>query len=170
MKKSRQGAGMFSESDFADSMADKNQPTVAFAALEKLAAAAIGARLFTLMTFDRASKLASRVYTNMPEQYPVNGTKPIKENTWTRRVLEQGEIFIANDSKGLAEVFDDHELIGSLGLGAVLNVPVVVAGEVIGSINCLEKAGHYTEDRAANAACLRTPGAACFMIERMCRQ
>ena len=159
--------GTFTESDFADALAMGDQPQSAFSAMERLSDSVVGVRLFTLMSFDRKQRLASRMYSNMPEAYPVNGTKPIDDSPWIESVLGRGETFVANDSGGLAEVFEDHELIASLGCASVLNVPVVVAGEVLGSINCLAGTGHYTSEKVASAARLRAPGAACFMLARM---
>ena len=63
-------------------------------------------------------------------------------------------------------MFPDHELIASLGCEAVLNLPVVAGGAVLGTLNCLDAAGAYTPDRVAAADALRLPGAAALLLER----
>jgi len=140
------------------------QPDASFAALAAATDALIGVRLFTLMTFDRATRLARRIYSNMPDVYPVSGTKPLEDNKWTATVLDRHQIFVANDIAGIAEVFSDHPLIHSLGCESVVNIPVVVAGDILGTVNCLHDAGHYTPAHVAAAELLKLPAAACFLL------
>ena len=151
--------------EFADELAAAaGQPHTAFRALEKLAEATVGARLFTLMTVNLAIREGMRVHTSMPEIYPVTGRKPLPEGIWTDQVIDRRLPFVANSIDDIAEVFPDHGTIASLGCGAVLNIPVVVAGEVTGTINCLHQADWYTEERVGRASELRLPGAACFLL------
>jgi GAF domain-containing protein len=142
-----------------------DQPDAAFDALRELAEATIGAKLFTVMTFDPATRMAQRIYSNMPDAYPVSGTKPANPTEWSRLVLEERKTFVANDIDGIAKVFSDHELIRSLGCESVINVPIIVAGDVIGSINCLHEAGFYTPEKVEAAEALKLPGALCMLLE-----
>lgn len=151
--------------EFATALAEaRNQPETAFMAMARLTDALIGVRLFTLMTFDPRTREARRIFSNMPDAYPVLGTKPVNETHWTGHVLDRHETFVANTIEGIAEVFYDHELIRSLGCESVINVPVVVAGTIMGTINCLHVAGHYTAQRVAASEGIKLPGAACFML------
>jgi GAF domain-containing protein len=144
--------------------AAENQPQAACDALHELARRTLGAKLFTLMSFDSGTGVAARFYSNMPDAYPVSGTKPVNTTDWARQVLHEHRIFVANDIQAIAEVFNDHELIRSLGCESVVNIPVVLAGGVVGTINCLHEAGYYTAERLAAAEALKLPGAACFML------
>lgn len=143
-----------------------DQPAAAFEALRELADRLVGARLFTVMTFDAGTGMAQRIYSNMPDAYPVSGTKPANLTDWSRKVLRDRQTFVANDIDGIAEVFDDFELIRSLGCESVINVPVVVAGQVIGTLNCLHEAGFYTPEKVAAAEALKLPGAVSLLLER----
>lgn len=147
---------------------ESDQPFRTFAALERLAIDLVGARLFTLMSVDMARGVGCRFHSNMPDAYPTSGTKPIPENEWTGIVIERQETFVANDIEGIARVFPDFELIRSLGCEAVLNIPIVVNGRVLGTINCLDAAGAYTKERIDRASDLTLPGAACFLLEAAC--
>ncbi|MEM9108161.1 MAG: GAF domain-containing protein, partial [Pseudomonadota bacterium] len=120
-----------------------------------------------LMTFDRASGLAQRCYSNMPDAYPTSGTKSVGEDHWVAQVLDGKRNFIANDIHAIAGVFDDHELIRSLGCESVLNVPIVVGGEVLGTINMLHEAGFYTPEKEIAAEILKLPGSVCFLVEKL---
>ncbi len=141
-----------------------NQPTFTYDALFDLVRATVGARLFTLMSFDFKTGLAGRFYSNMPDAYPVSGTKPVNTDNWAITVLENKQIFVANTIADIADVFPDHELIKSLGCESCINVPVVIGGAVAGTMNILHEAGHFTPERIAAAETLKLPGALCFLI------
>ena len=138
----------------------------AFKALEDLTRATIGVKLFTLMTVDEAAGLARRRYSNMPEAYPVSGSKPLHDDPWSDTVLKRHETHVMNDYAHIARTFPDHELIRSLGCESCINVPVVVGGEVLGTINCLDVAGHYTPERVEKAQSLKLPAAAALLAAR----
>jgi GAF domain-containing protein len=95
------------------------------------------------------------------------GTKTVDSDRWARQVLDGRENFVANDIASIAEVFDDHELIRSLGCESVLNIPIVVGGDVLGTINLLHEAGFYTPDRQVAAEILKLPGSVCFLMEKL---
>lgn len=116
-------------------------------ALHRLACALVGARLFTVMRVDLELGVASRSYTSDPTSYPTSGTKPMEPNPWFEIVGERHETFVANTLAEIAGVFPDHALIGSLGCGSVVNLPVLRAGRLVGTINLLDVAGHYTPAR-----------------------
>lgn len=141
----------------------EGQPRAAFDALCALTRDVVGVKLFTIMTRDAAGG-ASRIYSNMPDAYPVSGTKPANETDWSRQVIGEKRTFVANDIDGIRAVFDDYELIRSLGCESVINVPIVIGGEVAGTINCLDEAGHYTPERVAAAEALKLPGLVCLLL------
>lgn len=141
----------------------------AFAALETLTKEVIGVKLFTVMTSDTTRHLSERIYSNMPDAYPVSGTKPYNETYWSDIALKQKRTFVANTIEDIAEVFDDHELIKSLGCESVINVPVIVGGEVIATLNCLHEKDYYTEERVKAADALKLPGALCVLLHEKAR-
>ena len=141
-----------------------SQPDQAYAALEALTKSLVGVKLFTIMTSDTTDKVSERIYSNMPDVYPVSGTKPYNDTHWSDITLNQKRTFVANSIEDIAAVFDDHELIQSLGCESVINVPIIVDGEVIGTLNCLHDKDFYTEDRIAAAEALKLPGAVCMLL------
>ncbi len=150
---------------FVEAMAaSPNQPTATFDAFWRMTEETVGVKLFTLMSFDAGTGVAARIFSNMPEAYPVSGTKPVNTTDWSRQVLGQQRTFVANDIDGIAEVFYDHELIRSLGCESVINVPIVIAGSVAGTVNCLHEAGFYTRERIEAAEALKLPAAACLLL------
>ena len=134
---------------FTDALAAAQQPDQPFAALHRLVCATVGARLFTMTTVEEGGRLARRSYTSHPDEYPVSGTKTVEPNRWTQIVLDQRQTFVANSLADIATVFPDHELIGSMGLGSVINLPVILRGQIAATMNLLDVAGHYTDGRLA---------------------
>jgi hypothetical protein len=140
------------------------QPDKAFAALEAMTRELVGVKLFTVMTSDTNKHESERIYSSMPDVYPVSGTKPYNETHWSEITLVNKQTFVANTIGEIAEVFDDHALILSLGCESVINVPIIVDGSVIGTINCLHEEGYYTDERVKAADQLKLPAAACMML------
>ena len=60
-----------------------------------------------------------------------------------------GGMVRGNELAEIATVFPDHALIGSLGLGSVVNMPVVLGGELMATLNLLDVAGYFTPARLA---------------------
>ena len=119
----------------------------AFKALQALTEATVGAKLFTYMTVDMQAELARRAYSSDPVNYPASGTKPLRYDSWFDIVHKQRQYFVANSIDDIAKVFPDYELIDSLGCQSVVNMPVVIGGELIGTVNMLHEAGYYTPER-----------------------
>jgi GAF domain-containing protein len=151
-------------SAFSRALSVRTQPDPIFAALEDLAADVLGHKLFTLMTVDHGARVARRAWSSHPQAYPVSGAKPLEDNDWSRAVLDRHEIWVMNSAEHIARVFPDHALIAALGCESSLNLPIVVAGQVLGTINCLNVAGHFTPARIDAAEALKVPGAAAFLL------
>lgn len=113
------------------------------------ACAALGTRLFTVTVQDEAQGLARRAYTSHPVEYPVSGTKPLTRDGWYDHCIGGQQTFVANTTPEFAKYFFDHALITSLGLGSCINIPVVSAGHVLGTVNLLAEEQHFTPDRLA---------------------
>ncbi|MEM7319022.1 MAG: GAF domain-containing protein [Pseudomonadota bacterium] len=151
-------------SDLTQALAMPDQPEAIFAALEAEVHRTIGVKLFTIMELDRENRVARRSYTNMPQAYPATGEKPMLEDAWTEQVEGRQETFVANSIDEIAAVFPDHELIRSLGCESCLNLPIVIGGQVVGTLNCLHEAGHYSPDRVAAAESLKQSGALALLV------
>ena len=121
----------------------------AWEALQTLSGAVAGFKLFTVMTVDMVLGLARRAYTSHPAEYPVSGTKPINQDAWFDIVHGQHRLFVANSIGDIARVFPDHQKIWSMGCGSVVNLPVIVAGDLAATVNMLHEENYYTPERVA---------------------
>jgi GAF domain-containing protein len=95
-----------------------------------------------------------RIYSSNPRAYPVGGRKQKQGTPWGEQVLDRGEVFIARDRAELRAAFADHELIFSLGIGSIMNVPVMLHGRCRGIVNLSHDAGRYGEGDVAPARVL----------------
>lgn len=148
---------------FDRAIANDTSPDAAWIALETLARKVIGAKLFTTMTVDMENELARRAYTSDPLSYPASGTKPIHYDSWFDIVHRDRKSFVANTIEDIAKVFPDYELIDSLGCQSVINIPVEVGGELLGTVNCLDVMDHYTPERVAASEVLKMPARLAFL-------
>ena len=78
-----------------------------------------------------------RLWSSNPEAYPVSGRKRKTLTPWSRQLLLRAEVFIGEGDAALAVAFDDHARIASLGLHAVINVPLSEAGRCVATFNVL---------------------------------
>ena len=132
---------------FDAAIAQAKGPDAAFGALQALVQATVGAKLFTFMTVDMEAEVARRAYTSDAANYPTSGTKPIRYDRWFDIVHKERKYFVANTIADIAKVFPDYELIDSLGCQSVVNMPVVIGGELVGTVNMLDVDGYYTPER-----------------------
>lgn len=134
-----------------DILAAAKTESEVFEALYRFSDTLLPVRLWTVMTVDLDAGIARRAYSNMPEAYPTSGTKPITPNAWFDIVHGRRETFVANTLTEIAAVFPDYDLIGSLGCGSVMNLPVFDNGTLLGTVNLLDAEGHFTPERVRYA-------------------
>lgn len=134
---------------FDAAIAEAKGADEAFGALQALVQATVGAKLFTYMNVDMEAEVARRAYTSDAANYPTSGTKPIRYDSWFDIVHKQRQYFVANTIADIAKVFPDYELIDSLGCQSVVNMPVVIGGVLVGTVNMLDVDGYYTPERVA---------------------
>ncbi|MER6670159.1 GAF domain-containing protein [Amycolatopsis japonica] len=129
--------------------------TVSLSTVEDKTRATIGVRLFTVLAWVPERRALRRVHSSHPVEYPVGGEKTVEVAAgWLDRCITGQEAYFGPDSAAVREIFADHELIDSLGCGAVINVPVVDEGRTLGVLNLLDAEGHYDEDSVAVARSL----------------
>jgi transcriptional regulator with GAF, ATPase, and Fis domain len=132
---------------FTTSLSAATSEEGAFDALCTLIKATVGAKLFTIMSSDTDVMVSRRAYTDDAVNYPTSGEKTIKLDRWFDQVLTRQEAFVSNTLADIDTVFPDAELIGKLGCGSVVNLPLIVGGKVIATMNILHEEGYYTPER-----------------------
>ncbi len=129
-------------------LAEPSQPKPLYAALERTTQRAIGHRLFTLLVVDEPKREVARIYSSNPASYPVGGRKPMQATGWGERVIRGRQPYIGRTAADIKWAFFDHELIASLGLASVLNLPIVHDGRLLGTMNLLHQEAWYEDGDA----------------------
>ena len=148
MSHSRRSLTLADLARLADISATEREPTALYVAVDGLVQEAIGHKLFTLMRVHEASAEVERIYSSNTAAYPVGGRKQKRGTPWSRVVLDRGEVFIARNRHEVREAFTDYELIESLGIASIMNVPLAWRGRRLGTMNISHEAGWFTEQDA----------------------
>jgi len=130
----------------AEAMRQADQPACLFKAVDLLTARVIGHRLFTIMRFDADRFEVERVYSNVPQVYPVGGRKKKGETPWGEHTLRSMKVFRASHPDQIRQHFDDYDTMAGLGLGSILNIPIAYNGKCVGTMNLTHQAGWYVEE------------------------
>lgn len=125
--------------------ARKNGPDALFEVVDRALGELVGHKLFTILYVSPDAQEVIRMYSNQPEAYPVSGAKKMGPTPWGDLVITRGQPYIGNDADDIKWAFFDHELIATLGCESVLNVPVVIEGTTVGTLNLLHEAGWYRD-------------------------
>ncbi|WP_333904452.1 GAF domain-containing protein, partial [Achromobacter insolitus] len=124
--------------------AEVAQPQAVYAAVDQALAAAIGHRLFTILSYDPRTGVATRLYSNLPETYPAGGSKTLAPGLWTETVLDRGEPYIGRTPADLQAAKDQNITILSY-LANHFNVPMIAWMGPIVAMVAITKSflGHY---------------------------
>jgi transcriptional regulator with GAF, ATPase, and Fis domain len=115
--------------------------------LEQVLARQVGHRYMTALIYDDHAHDAERVFSSHPQVYPATGRKSFSQGPIMARVRETGKPYVAIDREALIRDYPDHEKILAMGCASLVNLPIVVAGEVIGQINLLHEQNFYSEQK-----------------------
>ncbi|CAM3618846.1 GAF domain-containing protein [Bordetella sputigena] len=141
------------------------EPDPLLYAVDVLAQRLLGHRLFTVLRYDVAAGLAHRLYSSAPEIYPASGSKRIATAPALQRMVETGQPLLTPDAAAVRRNFPDAEAIFALGCASVLNLPVIVRGRLLGQVNLLHQAGHYTASAVEDGMVLTALAAPALLME-----
>jgi GAF domain-containing protein len=148
MHKTKRPLTLLDLAALAERVASDPEPTLLYAAADGLVQEVIGHKLFTLMRVHEQTSEVERFYSSNTAAYPVGGRKAKAGTPWSRVVLDRGEVFVARTAQEVRDAFTDYELIFSLDIGSIMNVPLSVAGRRLGTMNISHEAGWFTDEDA----------------------
>ncbi len=128
----------------ADAARSDLQTGALYRAIETALQELVGYKLLTILQV-RGDRLYRRHTSNLA-RYPAGGYKTISQDPWLQTMLGQGKPVISADPQTVQQRFFDHEVIASLGCGAVMNLPVTCAAGTLGSLNLLHEAHWFTPE------------------------
>lgn len=142
------------------------QPLRAYRALHALANEIVGARLFTILALDYDAGVMRRLYSDHKDLYPVPAADAIGDTVWEQTIIGKREALVLNSAEALKAVLPEYPSLEALGHKSMLNLPIVVWGTSIGTLNMLNVEGHFTPERVAKAYELTTAAALCLLLAR----
>src|SRR5829696_6166331 len=138
-------------SELFEAMARPGQPEPLFHSLNAVIARTVGHCLITLLQVTAGGTQLQRVYTSDPVAFPLQGRKPVPPTRWTELVLRKRQPYLGSTLSDVRQMIVDHQLIARLGLGSIINVPVVYDGAVLGALNILHTDGFYSQNSLEQA-------------------
>ncbi|GLR89502.1 hypothetical protein [Bradyrhizobium iriomotense] len=103
--------------------------------LDGIAARRYDYKLFTVLRLCRRDSSVERVHSSDPVAYPLLGRKRTPDTVWGKVVLTDGKVLVSRTPDDIRENFSDYETIFALGVGSMINVPILWNGIVRGSAN-----------------------------------
>lgn len=76
-----------------------------------------------------------RLWSAVPDHYPVTGRKRKLPSPWTQHVLKDCRVLISAGDDEIKRHFDDHALIRSLDIHLMANYPLAVGGRYAATVN-----------------------------------
>jgi hypothetical protein len=143
MAADKRGLTMADAAEIIACSAEQVEARDVYRAVERISRETIGWRLFTVLRYVEAAQVVERLYSSDEKAYPVGGRKPLDKITASHSAMEKGEVFLAATKEDVRAAFFDHELIFSLGITAILNVPIRHAGHRLGTMNLCGEEGMY---------------------------
>ena len=117
----------------------------AWAAIDALTVRLYDRRLFTALNHLLATAQVERLYSSNTDAYPVGGRKQKKDTHWGKKTLDEGGLYICHNAADIERTFFDHALIFSLGVGGMVNVPVMLGGRCVASLSISAAGDRFSE-------------------------
>jgi GAF domain-containing protein len=140
-------------------------PDALFGLLAERLVESVGYRLLTLLTTDEGGTRLFRPYSSKPDQFPFGVADPVEDTRWFRHLFVEQKIVVANDVASIRDWLPRFTDAEKLGYGSLLNLPIVVAGKVVGLINIMDRSNHFDE-RRVDAIRREAPLAALVLLAR----
>lgn len=138
-------------------------PEALFVLLAERLGRRVGYQLLTLLTADEDGSRLIRPYSSRPDQFPCGAADPVEDTRWFRRLFVEQKPVIANDTASIREWLPAFANAEALGYGSLLNLPIIVAGKVVGLINIMGASNHF-DDWRVEAVRDETPLAALALL------
>ncbi len=103
-----------------------------------------GVRTVTWLATAPDRSVTHRIGTSDPKGFPIGGFDPIDDGAWNRRIFGDRLPVVGDTPAQMAEFIPETDQLVAMGYGATLCAPVVIGGEVRGTVNLLGDAGILT--------------------------
>jgi len=125
-------------------------PEALMAELSAFCTALPGITAATYLAVAPDNSVLHRIGTSDPENLPVGGFDPVDDGAWCRRILGEKRAIIGDTPDAMRPFIPETDDLVAMGYGATMCVPLVIAGEVKGTINLLGDTGALTDEVLAH--------------------
>lgn len=126
----------------AGALVEGPQPLMAL--LSELFTALPGVRTVTYLATAPDRSVTHRIGTSDPQGFPIGGFDPIDDSAWNRRIFGEQQPIVGDTPEQMAAFIPETGQLLAMGYGATLCAPIVIFGEVRGTVNLLGDAGIFT--------------------------
>lgn len=99
-------------------------------------------KYLTGLEYDRSHTAALRIFTTSPAVFPLHEQK-LFDDAPLMHAVSQGRPYIAQHGYQVKADYPDHGRIFKLGCGSLMNLPVTIAGKIVGQVNLMHESGFY---------------------------
>ncbi len=117
----------------------------AWAAIDALVLRLYDRKLFTALNHLAATAEVERLFSSHPEAYPVGGRKQKQDTHWGKKTIDEGLLYICHTRADIERTFFDHALIASLGVGGMVNIPVMFENKCVASLSLSAPDDRFSE-------------------------
>jgi GAF domain-containing protein len=103
-----------------------------------------GVTAVTILATASDRSVIRRVGTSHAASFPIGGWDPVDEGAWCRRIFGEKRPIVANSPAEMAVFIPETGDLVALGIGATMCVPIVIGGQLAGTVNVLGAAGILT--------------------------
>ena len=135
------------------------------AAMNALFLAIPGIRTVTWLATAPDRSVTHRIGTSEAKGFPIGGFDPIDDSAWNLRIFGEKSPIIGNNRDGMAAYIPETDQLVAMGYGSTACFPIVIAGEVRGTVNFLGDAGLFTAGVLARIHALLPIAALIFTFE-----
>lgn len=140
-------------------------PDRLIALLSELFTGISGVRTMTILATAPDRCIVHRIGTSDPQHFPIGGSDPIDQAAWSRRIFGDKRPVVTNTPAEMQEFIPETGDLVTLGYGSTLCVPVIIAGDVRGTVNLLGDEKIFTADTLAAVDTLLPLAALVFTFE-----
>lgn len=124
-----------------------------------------GVRTMTILATAPDRSIVHRIGSSDAAHFPLGGFDPIDDGAWCRRIFGDRLPVIGNTPEEMAAYIPEAQQLAAMGYGATICVPVLIEGEVRGTVNLLGEAQAFTPERLAEIRTLLPLAALVFTFE-----
>jgi GAF domain-containing protein len=124
-----------------------------------------GVRTVTYLATAPDRSVTHRIGTSDHKRFPIGGFDPIDNGAWCQHIFWDKRPIIGNSPAEMAVYIPETSALVEMGYGATMCAPIIIAGEVRGTVNLLGDAGILTPALLASFTALLPIAALIFTFE-----